>query len=761
MLTPRLCYPCLATRTKFRRAWLATLLAGALGWCSTEAASFLESGGRVVMEAEHFAAKQDRSTDSMHWHVVPDDNRSDFLNDAPADTQTPEYTGARGNAYIVSLPNAGRNLNTVEDVGAAPWVDYPVKISMAGEYQLYLRWAGYDTAADSIYAQIVEKKDGLGGDAADWYRYSRTPAAGFPWQGEGGREEVSGGIGAGEEPVLWNLTPGNYTIRISPREDGSAVDALILQLASLEPPQEPGPAESAVEGLLIARQPGSVLLAPGFSATLFVEVLGSEPVAYQWQQAEPESDLFADVPNATNATFITEVLQASDSGTKYRVQIAGAATNLTSREAVIEVDATPPLLVSALGGPDLNRVIVTFSERLDPVTAGIARNYQINGLTVTSAALSADGRIVTLGTTAQTNGRPYTLTANGVRDLVGNAIANGTIGFQGASRHSGGLRVDLYQAIPGGSVDLLTNSVKYPSNPDITTYWNVFGPFAAGNPYGDNYGGRASGWIVPPLNGEYRFFLRSDDASQLWLSTNDAAANLRLIAEQTGCCNAFTHAEGTLSSAPVILTAGRRYYVQALWKEGNAEDYLQVAWRTPADPDLNTVAGLKPISGEFLETMVDATSTLQIIQQPTNATVAVGSPVTFTVAFAAQSAFGTNATVQWQKASAGSATFTNIMGAVTASYTIPFVTAGDNNAKFRALVSIGSLTNKVSAEATLRVLSPEVAISRSGENIIITSTDGGTVQASATIAPAAWSDLGPAPRTISATNSTRFFRIRR
>ena len=56
----------------------------------------------------------------------------------------------------------------------------------------------------------------------------------------------------------------------------------------------------------------------------------------------------------------------------------------------------------------------------------------------------------------------------------------------------------------------------------------------------DNYGATMKAILTPAESGNYRFFIYSDDASQLFLSTDDKAANLVQIAEETGCCNFFT-----------------------------------------------------------------------------------------------------------------------------------------------------------------------------------------------------------------------------
>src|SRR6266511_922926 len=137
---------------------------------TTRAVTFLEAGGRVVVEAEHFDTRT-VAVDNHHWHVVPGDNGTDFLADSPADTGVPDYLNARG-SYITSLPNAGQNKSGSADlVGTDPVVTYKVQITTPGEYQLWIRWSGYSGDSDSLYAQIVELIDGAGPNA-DWYRYA-------------------------------------------------------------------------------------------------------------------------------------------------------------------------------------------------------------------------------------------------------------------------------------------------------------------------------------------------------------------------------------------------------------------------------------------------------------------------------------------------------------------------------------------------------------------------------------------------------------
>lgn len=89
-------------------------------------------------------------------------------------------------------------------------------------------------------------------------------------------------------------------------------------------------------------------------------------------------------------------------------------------------DTTPPVPLYAHTGLGRTLVAVTFNESLatsSVVSASFALN---NGVEVLSATLLSDQRTVKLITTALPNGVPLTLTVSGVRDLVGNPVAEGT-----------------------------------------------------------------------------------------------------------------------------------------------------------------------------------------------------------------------------------------------------------------------------------------------------------------------------------------------
>lgn len=98
----------------------------------------------------------------------------------------------------------------------------------------------------------------------------------------------------------------------------------------------------------------------------------------------------------------------------------------------------------------------------------------------------------------------------------------------------------------------------------------------------DNYGVRVRGFVVPPTSGSYTFWIASDDASELYLSTSENEAGKVRIAYATQWTNSREWNKfATQRSQPVTLNAGQRYYIEALMKEGNGGDNLAVGWLKP------------------------------------------------------------------------------------------------------------------------------------------------------------------------------------
>jgi len=152
----------------------------------------------------------------------------------------------------------------------------------------------------------------------------------------------------------------------------------------------------------------------------------------------------------------------------------------------------------------------------------------------------------------------------------------------------------------GGGTALtdLTGNAAFPDNPTGRDYRTSF---EAPVDWKDNYGQRLRGYLVPPGTGNYTFYIASDDLSELWLSSDNNPVNKSLIAKVTTWTNSreWQKEPGNQKSAPVLLQAGRIYYIEALMKEGSGGDNVAVTWQGPGIPAV-PVANMVPIAGQYL-----------------------------------------------------------------------------------------------------------------------------------------------------------------
>jgi hypothetical protein len=152
---------------------------------------------------------------------------------------------------------------TDDELPSKPSADYRMRIEEPGEYQLYVRWGGYDGGSDSVYAALLNDAN----EAVDWYLFQgaaprpdmgdadadfATPG----WETFGGRRRTGAGDPGHspektvmEQPALFLVpAPGEYVLRLLRREGGAAADAFVFQQSHLPAPQKAGPAESPREG---------------------------------------------------------------------------------------------------------------------------------------------------------------------------------------------------------------------------------------------------------------------------------------------------------------------------------------------------------------------------------------------------------------------------------------------------------------------------------------------------------------------------------
>ncbi len=88
--------------------------------------------------------------------------------------------------------------------------------------------------------------------------------------------------------------------------------------------------------------------------------------------------------------------------------------------------------------------------------------------------------------------------------------------------------------------------------------------------------------VTPPTTGSYTFYISSDDSSQLWFNASSTVTGDKQIASVNGYTTAGVYTtQSTQTSAAYTLTAGQSYYIEALQKQNDGGDFLQVAWTGP------------------------------------------------------------------------------------------------------------------------------------------------------------------------------------
>lgn len=234
--------------------------------------------------------------------------------------------------------------------------------------------------------------------------------------------------------------------------------------------------------------------------------------------------------------------------------------------------------------------------------------------------------------------------------------------------------------------------------------------FNAGDPPND-FADRVSGFFIPPVDGNYVFFIGGDDDADLFLSPTDKAADKKLIARETGYSgqnNWNTAGAGTatekrsdLFSASqwatpnvITLTKGTRYYIEAVHREGGGGDWLGVYAKleSEADPADGTPSNLTGSKVGFLV----APASVTLTQQPANATATEGWTATFNVAATTDSQVNI-ISYQWKRNGV------DIPGATSASYTTQPLSLANNSDKYTVVVNAPGATAVTSAQANLAV----------------------------------------------------------
>lgn len=264
------------------------------------------------------------------------------------------------------------------------------------------------------------------------------------------------------------------------------------------------------------------------------------------------------------------------------------------------------------------------------------------------------------------------------------AMSAGAVRGQGPMPPQGLLR-EVWEGIGGASLADLTGSPDFPARPTSSNY--VTDLFEAPTDVLENYGQRLRGYLVPPLTGDYTFWIASDDAGGLYLSTDEDPARATQIARVDGWTSSreWTR-ESNQQSAPIRLIAGKAYYVAALMKEGGGGDNLAVRWRLPDGTDQ------APIVATNLLPWGIAFTAPSIARQPADTSAVEGGVARFEVGLGTAGP----ASFQWRRNGVA------LPGATSPELVFGPVRFVDQGARFSVVVTnrLGAVTSR---EAVLTV----------------------------------------------------------
>lgn len=155
-----------------------------------------------------------------------------------------------------------------------------------------------------------------------------------------------------------------------------------------------------------------------------------------------------------------------------------------------------------------------------------------------------------------------------------------------ALARTGSILREIWTNLPGADIELhLTGHPSFPNRPDAREWLPTFETTPDG---GDDYGALWSGFLHPPLSGEYVFALDAADTAGLLLSPDAKAENKLMVLRNGAVTRESLSSNSTVSR--FNFKAGRIYYIEVRHKAGKGRDFLAVSWKRP-DGVIETIPG--------------------------------------------------------------------------------------------------------------------------------------------------------------------------
>lgn len=138
---------------------------------------------------------------------------------------------------------------------------------------------------------------------------------------------------------------------------------------------------------------------------------------------------------------------------------------------------------------------------------------------------------------------------------------------------SNGLRWRIY-SLTSGSINALNALAGFPDTSTMITKDDILLETITPKTFNTNYGQFINGYFKAPYSGDYTFWLTSDDASQLWLSTDSTAANKKLLIDYTSWTDYNDFITKNIKSAATTLVKDSYYYIEIKHVQGGGFEHF-------------------------------------------------------------------------------------------------------------------------------------------------------------------------------------------
>ena len=469
---------------------------------------------------------------------------------------------------------------------------------------------------------------------------------------------------------------------------------------------------STAQAAAIQTQPSAANAAIGQSAMFTVAATGKPAPSYQWSENGNV------IPGATSATYITQPVATTDSGSTFSVVVQNGERTNTSTPVKLTVGgstgggATAPVITTQ---PSSQTVTVGTAATFRVVATGngtLSYQWRKNNVAIAGATAIA---YTTAATVAADNGAQFSVvvSANGLSTTSSTAV----------------LTVNASGNTGGGSGDIVAIDAGSPA---------AVGSFAAD--------------VMCSKGGEF------DPGQPITIPSGIASIAAPEKVYESACQGNQTFTIGGLisgNSYTVVLHFAELYFTTAGAREFNVAingapvaglqnfDIFAAAGNARFTAVVKSIANVKAVNGQivvaFTRGAVDqpmfngvqvlgtvatpppAPTAPTITTQPKSVTVSAGTSATFLVMAGGTGPF----TYQWMKGGI------SISGATVASYTTPLTSTADNGSSFTVIVknSGGSTSSNAAVLTVTTATAPTITLSPVGQTVTIGRTASFTAAA--------------------------------